>query len=65
MPKMKTNSSASKRFRVTRNKKVMFPPSNLRHNMENMSPKNKRRQHDERALAPEHARTALRLLGER
>ncbi|MFN8122126.1 MAG: 50S ribosomal protein L35 [Thermoleophilia bacterium] len=65
MPKMKTSRAASKRFRVTRKGKVMFQPSGLRHNMENMSGKKKRQQDGERVLAPEHARTALRLLGKR
>jgi ribosomal protein L35 len=65
MPKMKTSRAASKRFRVTPKGKVMFAPSGLRHNMENMSGKNKRKQDGERAMAPEHARTALRLLGKR
>ncbi len=65
MPKMKTSRAASKRFRVTPKGKVMFQPSGLRHNMENMSGKNKRKQDGERVLAPEHARTALRLLGKR
>ena len=65
MPKMKSSRAAGKRFRVTRTGKVMFQPSGLRHNMENMSGAKKRKQDGERTLAPEHARTALRMLGKR
>ncbi len=65
MPKMKTNKSASKRFRVTPKGKVMFGAAGLRHNMEHMSGKNKRRQARHHELPSEHAATALRLLGKR
>jgi large subunit ribosomal protein L35 len=65
MPKMKTNKAASKRFRVTPTGKVMFSAAGLRHNMENMSGKNKRRQARAHELPSEHAATALRLLGKR
>jgi len=65
MPKMKTNKAASKRFRVTPTGKVMFSAAGLRHNMENMSGKNKRRQARPHELPSEHAATALRLLGKR
>jgi ribosomal protein L35 len=65
MPKMKSRRAATKRFRVTRNDKVMFAPSGLRHNMENMSGAKKRKKARQRSLAGEHAVVALRLLGRR
>jgi len=65
MPKMQTNRAASKRFRVTPKGKVMFGAAGLRHNLENMSGKNKRRQARAHELPSEHAATALRLLGKR
>lgn len=33
MPKMKTNSSAKKRFRVTAKGRIKFKPSNMRHRL--------------------------------
>jgi len=65
MPKMKTNRAASKRFRVTPKGKVMFGAAGLRHNFENMSGKNKRRQARAHTLASAQAAAALRLLGKR
>ena len=42
MPKMKTKSSAKKRFRFTATGKVKFQPANKRHGLSNRSQKMKR-----------------------
>jgi len=42
MPKLKTNSGAKKRFRITRNGKVIRSSSFARHILESKSPKRKR-----------------------
>lgn len=65
MPKMKTNKSASKRFKVTPKGKVMFVKSGKRHNLENMSPKRKRHASKSQELDPTNAKHVLRLLGKR
>ena len=65
MPKVKTRKSASKRFRVTPNDKVMFLPAGLRHNLENMSGSARRKKRATRAMADEHAKSILRQLGKR
>jgi ribosomal protein L35 len=65
MPKMKTNRSASKRFRVTPKGKVMFGAAGLRHNLENMSGKNKRRQGRAHQLPREHPAPPHRQVGKR
>ena len=41
MPKLKSNSGAKKRFRVTKNGKVMSAKAYKRHQLENKSPKRK------------------------
>ncbi len=43
MPKMKTNRSAAKRFKVTATGKIMHKPSGKRHNLRKRSAKAKRR----------------------
>jgi large subunit ribosomal protein L35 len=43
MPKMKTNRSAAKRFKVTATGKIMHMPSGKRHNLRKRSTKAKRR----------------------
>ena len=65
MPKMKTNKSASKRFRVTRGGKIMYVHSGKRHNLESKSPKRKRNASSPDALSPDMHETVLRLLGKR
>lgn len=65
MPKMKTNSSAKKRFRVTPNGKVLYAKAGLRHNLENMSPKRKRHASKDQVLSGASAEGVLRLLGRR
>ena len=42
MPKIKTNKAAKKRFRITKNKKVLSRKSFRRHMMTDRSPKKKR-----------------------
>ena len=43
MPKMKTKSSAKKRFRFTASGKVKFQPANKRHGLSKRSQKMKRK----------------------
>jgi large subunit ribosomal protein L35 len=65
MPKMKTNKSASKRFKVTPTGKVMYVHSGKRHNLESMSPKRKRNASTPDVLDPTNTKHVLRLLGKR
>ncbi len=65
MPKMKTNRSASKRFKVTPTGKVLYVHSGKRHNLENMSPKRKRHASGTDQLAEVNTKHVLRLLGKR
>ncbi|MBU6363638.1 MAG: 50S ribosomal protein L35 [Miltoncostaeaceae bacterium] len=65
MPKMKTNKSASKRFRVTRKGKVMYVHSGLRHNLEHKSAKLKRSSARPAEMAEVDRPEILRLLGRR
>ncbi len=65
MPKMKTNKSASKRFRPTRKGKIMYVHSGLRHNLEHMSGQRKRASARPASLAEVDRPAILRLLGRR
>ena len=65
MPKMKTNRSAAKRFRVTKRGKVMFTPAGLRHNLGDMRGKDQRRLARREKVADEHKDGVLRLLGKK
>lgn len=65
MPKMKTNRSATKRFKVTPKGKVMYVHSGKRHNLENMSPKRKRNASSPDELSDVNTKHVLRLLGKR
>ena len=65
MPKMKTNKSAAKRFRVTRKGKVMYVHSGLRHNLEHKSSKLKRSSARPAEMAEVDRPEILRLLGRR
>ena len=65
MPKNKTHSGASKRFRVTGTGKIQFQRAGLRHNLENTSGKEQRHLSKEVDLAPEHVRAVKRMLGKR
>lgn len=42
MPKLKTNSGAAKRFKVTKNKKLKYQQAGRRHLLESDSPKTNR-----------------------
>ena len=65
MPKMKTNRSASKRFKVTPKGKVMYVHSGKRHNLENMTGKKKRQLGSNDELSPVNTKHVLHLLGRR
>ncbi len=65
MPKVKTNKSASKRFKVTPTGKVLYVHAGKRHNLENMSPKRKRNAASPDALSERDTKHVLRLLGKR
>jgi large subunit ribosomal protein L35 len=65
MPKMKTSKAAKKRFRVTRNDKVMYLRAGLRHNLGKKSGKRKRILADVEVLAGPARDEALRLVGRR
>ena len=43
MPKLKTNSGAKKRFKITKNNKVVYASGFKRHILESKSPKRKRK----------------------
>jgi large subunit ribosomal protein L35 len=65
MPKMKSNSSAKKRFRLTGTGKVRFQRAGMRHNQEKMTGKEQRHLSKEAELAPEMVRGVKRMLGKR
>ncbi len=65
MPKMKSNRSASKRFKVTPKGKVLYVKSGKRHNLENMSQKRKRHASKPHQLDETNTKHVLRLLGRR
>ena len=62
MPKQKTHSGAKKRFRVTRNGKVMARQRNRNHILEKKTSQRKRRLQGETELAPADAKKVKRLL---
>ncbi|MDX1510007.1 MAG: 50S ribosomal protein L35 [Nitriliruptorales bacterium] len=62
MPKQKTHSGAKKRFRVTRNGKVMSRQKNRAHILEKKSSRRKRRLDGESALAAPDAKRVKRML---
>lgn len=62
MPKQKTHSGAKKRFRVTRNGKVMARQKNRAHILEKKSSGRKRRLDGESQIAAPDARRVKRLL---
>jgi large subunit ribosomal protein L35 len=65
MPKMKSNRSATKRFRVTGSGKIQFQRAGLRHNLEKVSGKQQRARSKESDLAPEMVPGVKRMLGKR
>ncbi|MFP4427633.1 MAG: 50S ribosomal protein L35 [Alkalispirochaetaceae bacterium] len=62
MPKMKTRRSAAKRFRVTKNGKVLYKKQGLRHILTKKSTKRKRHLRKSGILAPAEAKRAMREL---
>ncbi len=63
MPRQKTHSGAKKRFRITRNGKVMVAQKNRKHLLEGKGASRKRRLDGDRAVAGPEARRIKRLLG--
>ncbi len=63
MPKMKSNSAASKRVRVTGSGKVMQAGSAMRHNLEHKSARKRRALKADQVLAPTQSKNMKRLLG--
>jgi large subunit ribosomal protein L35 len=63
MPKMKTHSGASRRFRLTGTGKVMRRRANRRHLLEHKSSTRTRRLAKEVVLSPADTKKMKRLLG--
>jgi large subunit ribosomal protein L35 len=63
MPKMKTHSGASKRFRLTGTGKVMRRRANRAHYLEHKPSTRTRRLKNEVTLAPPDAKKIKKLLG--
>ena len=63
MPKAKSHSGASKRFRLTGTGKVMRRRANRGHLFEKKSSRLTRRLYDEVTLAPSDVKTIKKLLG--
>ncbi len=64
MPKQKTHSGAKKRFRVTKNGKVMARQKNRSHILEKKSSARKRRLKGETEIAPASAKRIKTLLNQ-
>ena len=62
MPKMKTNKAVKKRFRITKNKKVLSRSSLRRHMMTDRSPKKKRQSRGWRNVDKSDKKRILMLL---
>jgi large subunit ribosomal protein L35 len=63
MPKQKTHSGASKRFRVTGSGKIRRQKAGLRHNLEKKPSKMTRRMSGTTEVAKADVKTAKKLLG--
>ena len=63
MPKMKTNSAASKRVRVTGKGKLMHVGSGMRHNLEHKSARKRRALSADEVMAPSQVKKMKNLLG--
>ena len=63
MPKMKTHSGASKRFRLTGSGKIMRRRANMNHLLEHKSSRVTRRLGKEVTLAPSDVKEIKKLLG--
>lgn len=62
MPKMKTNSAASKRVRITGKGKLMQVGSSMRHNLEHKSARKRRALSADQVLAPAQSKKIKKLL---
>ena len=63
MPKMKTNSAASKRVRVTGKGKLMHVGSGMRHNLEHKSARKRRALSADEVMATAQSKKIKKLLG--
>lgn len=63
MPKMKTNSAASKRIRVTGSGKLMHAGSAMRHNLDHKSARKRRELKADGVLASSQNKGMKKLLG--
>jgi large subunit ribosomal protein L35 len=63
MPKMKTHSGTSKRFRLTGSGKIMRRRANTNHLLEHKSSRYTRRHANEVTLAPSDVKEIKKLLG--
>ncbi|OZG66198.1 50S ribosomal protein L35 [Bifidobacterium hapali] len=63
MPKMKTNSAASKRVRITGKGKLVQNGSAMRHNLEHKSARKRRALKADAVLAPSQTKVMKKLLG--
>lgn len=62
MPKMKSNSAASKRVRITGSGKLMHAGTGMRHNLEHKSAKKRRHLSTDEVLAPTQSKNMKRML---
>ncbi len=62
MPKMKSNSAASKRIRVTGSGKLMQAGSAMRHNLEHKSARKRRALSADQVLAPAQSKKLKNML---
>ncbi|RBP98779.1 50S ribosomal protein L35 [Bifidobacterium xylocopae] len=62
MPKMKSNSAASKRVRVTGSGKLMQAGSSMRHNLEHKSARKRRALSRDAVLAKSQAKNMRKML---
>ena len=63
MPKQKSHSGATKRFKVTGSGKVMKQGAGMRHNLERKASKLTRRLNKDRVIAPADAKVIKKLIG--
>ncbi|MDD6461032.1 MAG: 50S ribosomal protein L35 [Bifidobacteriaceae bacterium] len=63
MPKMKSNSAASKRIRVTGSGKLMHAGCGMRHNLEHKSARQRRHLSEDGVLAQPQSKNMKTMLG--
>ena len=63
MPKMKTHSGATKRFKVTGSGKIMHEQANRRHLLEHKTSRRTRRLAVDQVVAPSDVKKIKKLLG--